>query len=152
MQTPAFLMGTQYGDGIWAPSLRSCQCIECGHCTSRIIFPYFFVCLFAFRFGFLQYVLHLGKDWSGVSLHYTKSLFLVSFPASVSRYHALIRVQWFSFFIHQTSGNSGRAGCGSLKVSSPRKEAKFIVPLLTNERMDVLKSCGESYISLLGGN
>lgn len=64
----------------------------------------------------------------------------------------LIRDQWFSFFIHQTCGNSGRAGCGSLKVSSPRKEAKFIVPLLTNERMDVLKSYGEPYTSLLGGN
>lgn len=128
MQTPAFLVGTQYGDGIWAPSLRSCQFIVCGHRTSRVIFPYFFVCLFAFRFGFLHYILHLGRDWSGVSLHYTKSLFLVSFPASVSRYHALIRAQWFIFFIHQTSGNSGQAGCGSLKVSSSKEGSKFHCP------------------------
>lgn len=38
------------------------------------------------------------------------------------------------------------------KLVLPRKEANFIVPLLTNERMDVLKSYGESYTSLLGGN
>lgn len=67
-----FLVGMQYIDKIWVPSLRTASLYGAGiNHAPRVLFCVFF--FFVFRFDFLEQILHLGSEWPSVSLHCAKT-------------------------------------------------------------------------------